>query len=161
MALLTALALIIFMVEAQLPDVVPIPGVKLGLANIVTLFALFAMTPGEALMILLARVILGSLFSGQPMIFFYSLAGGLAAFAVSLALRRVVGRGQIWVCGVVGAAAHNLGQLVAAALIARTAAVFFYLPFLLVCGMAAGLFTGLAAQALLHKLAKLFPRGHP
>ena len=67
MALLTAIALTIFMVEAQLPALAPIPGMTLGLANIVTVWALFALGPGDAWMILLARVFLGSIFSGQMM----------------------------------------------------------------------------------------------
>ena len=64
-ALLTAIALTIFMVEAQIPTLIPVPGVKLGLSNIVTIFAMFAYGPLDALMILLVRIILGSIFSGQ------------------------------------------------------------------------------------------------
>lgn len=79
MAVLTAVALTIFVLEAQLPPLVPmIPGVKLGLANVVTVYAIFALGSGPAAMILLARVVLGSLFAGGSTIF-YSLAGGCAA----------------------------------------------------------------------------------
>ena len=70
LALLTAIALTIFMAEAQLPPILPIPGVKLGLANIVTVYAMFALGPGDAMMILLCRVFLGSVFSGQMMTLF-------------------------------------------------------------------------------------------
>ena len=83
MALLTAIALTIFLVEAQLPPLAPIPGVKLGLANIVTVWALFALGPLDALLILLARVILGSVFSGQLMALLYSLSGGLLCWLVT------------------------------------------------------------------------------
>ena len=76
MALLTAIALAIHVAEAQIPAPVPIPGVKLGLANIVTVWAMFSLGPGPALMILVARILLGSLFSGV-MSLLYSLAGGL------------------------------------------------------------------------------------
>ena len=75
LALLTAIALTIFMAEAQLPTLVPIQGVKLGLANIVTVYAVFALGPGDALLILLSRVFLGAVFSGQMMTLFYSLGG--------------------------------------------------------------------------------------
>lgn len=152
MALFTAIALTIFMVEAQLPNPIPIPGVKLGLANIVTVYALFVLGPRDTLLILLARVFLGSVFSGQMMTFWYSLAGGLACFAIMLLLRRMLTVKQIWVCSVVGAVFHNLGQLAAAILIASTPSLVVYLPYLLLAGMAAGLFTGLCAQFLTERL---------
>ena len=152
MALLTAIALTIFMAEAQLPNPVPVPGIKLGLANIVTVYAMFALGPRDTLMILLSRILLGSIFSGQMMTFFYSLAGGLACYLVMLALCRVLTKKQIWVCSAVGGICHNMGQLAAAILIARTPALVVYLPWLVLCGMAAGLFTGLCAQFLTARL---------
>ena len=75
LALLTAIALTIFLAEAQLP-VIPIPGVKLGLANIVTVYTMFVLGPGDALLVLSARVFLGAVFSGQMMTLIYSAAGG-------------------------------------------------------------------------------------
>ena len=75
MAVLTAVALTIFVIEAQLPPLAPIPGIKLGLANIVTVYAVFALGPGKAALILLARILLGSLFAGGLTIL-YSLADG-------------------------------------------------------------------------------------
>lgn len=152
MALLTAIALTIFMAEAQLPNPIPLPGIKLGLANVVTVYAIFALGPGDTLLILLSRILLGSIFSGQMMTFFYSLAGGLLCFCAMLLLRRLFSPNQIWICSVIGAAFHNIGQLLAAIAIARTPALTVYLPFLLLGGMAAGLFTGLCAQFLLARL---------
>lgn len=149
MGLLTAIALTIFMAEAQLPPPAPIPGVKLGLANIVTVYAAFALGPGEACLILLARVLLGSLFSGQLMTLMYSLTGGLFSLAVMLPLRRVVTERQIWVCGAVGAVFHNLGQLTAGILITRTPALAAFLPVLILSGLLTGLLTGLTTQFLL------------
>ncbi len=154
MALLTAIALTIFLVEAQLPPLAPIPGVKLGLANIVTVWALFALGPLDALLILLARVILGSVFSGQLMALLYSLSGGLLCWLVSLGLRRLVTPRQIWAVSAVGAMAHNLGQLLAAAAVLRTWAVWYYGPVLLISGILTGLFTGLAAQLLYARLPR-------
>ena len=81
MALLTALALIIFMVEAQLPQLAPVPGMKLGLSNIITVYAMAVLGPGDTLMILLSRIFLGSVFSGQMTTIFYSFAGGCSATA--------------------------------------------------------------------------------
>jgi heptaprenyl diphosphate synthase len=157
MAMLTAVALTIFVLEAQLPTIVPIPGVKLGLANIVTVWAMFALGPGPTAMILLSRVILGSLFSGG-MTIFYSLAGGLCCYLVMLVLRKLVTPRQIWVCSVLGSAAHNLGQLAVAVLVTRTWAVAVYLPVLMLAGVLAGLFTGLCAQFLLSRLEKIGKR---
>ena len=128
LALLTAIALTIFMAEAQLPTLVPIQGVKLGLANIVTVYAVFALGPGDALLILLSRVFLGAVFSGQMMTLFYSLGGGLLAWLIMCLLRPVFHKEHLWLCSPVAALFHNLGQLLVAAAIMRTWAVLAYLP---------------------------------
>ncbi len=154
MAVLTAVALTIFVAEAQIPVPVPIPGVKLGLANIVTVYAMFALGPGPAGAILLARVILGSLFAGGITIF-YSLAGGACCYLVMLVMRRLVTGRQIWALSMLGAAAHNIGQIAVAAAIVRTPAVAAYLPILMVSGIVTGLFTGVCAQLLLERLKKI------
>jgi len=154
MALLTAVALIIFMVEAQIPSPVPIPGVKLGLANIITVYAMFLLGPVETLMILVCRIFLGSVFSGQMMTFFYSLGGGLLCWLAMLLMRKVVTRKQIWVCSVIGAVFHNVGQIAVAIFISRTPSLIVYLPVLMVSGVLTGLFTGVAAQFLIARLEK-------
>ena len=115
LALLTAIALTIFMAEAQLPPLVPIQGVKLGLANIVTVYAVFVLGPGDALMILSARVFLGAVFSGQMMTLLYSAGGGLLAWAVMAVLSRFLTVKQLWLASPVAAMFHNLGQLLVAA----------------------------------------------
>lgn len=155
LALLTAIALTIFMVEAQIPALTTIPGVKLGLANVVTVYAMFAMGPGDALLVLSARVFLGAVFSGQMMTLFYSGAGGLLSWSMLALLRRPLGRERIWLASPVSALFHNLGQLLAAAGIARSWAVLAYLPYLVLAGCAAGLFTGVAAQALAGRLGRM------
>ena len=155
MALLTAIALTIFVAEAQIPAPVPIYGVKLGLANIVTVWAVFLLGPADAAMILLARVVLGSLITGQGMTLFYSLGGGVCCYLVMLAVYRLLTRRQIWVCSVLGAMAHNAGQIAVAVALTRTPAVAAYLPVLLVSGILTGLFTGLCAQFLHERMRKL------
>jgi heptaprenyl diphosphate synthase len=169
MAILTAIALIIFIVEAQIPLPVPIPGVKLGLANAVTLFALFYTTlnhPPSAkapspyftainvFTILLCRIILGAVFTGRPVAFIYSAAGGLLALSAQVIIKRFVTEKQIWVCGAVGAVFHNIGQIIAAILITGTPAIAAYLPVLIVTGVFTGLLTGLIAQLTLERLQK-------
>ena len=152
LALLTAIALTIFLAEAQLPALTAVPGVKLGLANIVTVYAMFALGPRDALLVLSSRVFLGAVFSGQMMTLFYSGAGGLLSWSMLALLRRPLGRERIWLASPVSALFHNLGQLLAAAGIARSWAVLAYLPYLVLAGCAAGLFTGVAAQALAGRL---------
>lgn len=152
-ALLTAIALTIFVAEAQIPPIVPVPGMRLGLANVVTVYAMFALGPGDTLMILLCRIFLGSLFAGGST-FLYSLAGGLLCYLAMLLLRKVLTEKQLWVCGAIGAIFHNIGQMGAAILIARTPQLILYLPVLLITGIAAGAFTGLAAQLLLERVGK-------
>ena len=155
LALLTAIALTIFMVEAQLPVVTVVPGIKLGLANIVTVYAVFTLGPGDALMILSARIFLGAVFSGQMMTLIYSAAGGVLSWCVLLFLRKILDRRQIWLCSPVAGVFHNLGQLLAAAGVMKTWAVLAYLPYLVLAGIIAGLFTGVAAQVLINRLERL------
>ena len=156
-ALLTAVALTIFVVELNIPLSVGIPGVKLGLANIVTVVAFFLLGPGDAAAILYARILLGSLFSGQIMALWYSLAGGTLCYLATLLLRKFLTDRQLWVAGVVGAMAHNVGQMTVALAVTRTPALLYYLPVLMVSGIAAGLFTGLTAQFTHNRLKKILP----
>lgn len=158
MALLCAIALTIFMLEAQIPPIVPLPGVKLGLANIVTVFAVFVLGPWEAAGILLGRIFLGSVFAGNFSAFFYAAAGGTCAIGVTILLRKVLRKNQIWVAGCLGAAAHGVGQMAAAVVITATPSVLLYLPMLLLCGLLAGLFTGLCAQLLIDRGKSLWNR---
>ena len=137
LALFTAIALTIFMVEAQIPVPIPIPGVKLGLANIVTVYVMFVLGPGDALLVLSARVFLGAVFSGQMSTLLYSAGGGLLCWLALCLLRRVLSREQIWLCSPVAAIFHNLGQLLVAAGVMKTWAVLAYLPYLVMAGAAA------------------------
>ena len=154
MALLLAVALSIFVAEAQLPPPVPIAGVKLGLANIVTLAALVWLGRREALTILLGRIVLGSLFAGQAVSFIYSLAGGLMCFLVMAVILTPLGHERLWVVSVFGAMAHNVGQIIAAVLLTRTLQVAIYLSVLIISGILSGAFTGLAAQLVVKRLNK-------
>ena len=151
LALLSAIALTIFMVEAQIPPIVPIPGVKLGLANIVTVFAVFAMGSREGTLILGVRVFLGAIFSGQFSTIFYSAAGGLLAILTAIGLKRILKQNQLWVAGCLGAVAHSIGQMIAAILISGTPGLAIYLPVMILCGIISGLFTGLCAQLLVNR----------
>ena len=146
MALLTAIALTIFMIEAQIPALVPIPGIKLGLANIVTVFAVFALGPKEAAMILFARIFLGAVFAGNFSTILYSGAGGFCAILVTIGLRKILNHQQLWVAGALGAVAHSLGQMAMAIAITATPSLAMYLPAMILCSVITGVFTGLCAQ---------------
>lgn len=152
LALLTAVSLILFTVEAQIPPPVPVPGVKLGLANIITVYTAFRFGMAEALMVLLVRVVLGSVVTGAVSAIIFSLSGGLLCWLIMIPLRRILTEKQIWVCGVIGAVFHNIGQTLACIAVYKTTAVIVYLPVLLLSGIVTGLFTGLTAQFLLKRL---------
>ena len=155
LALLTAIALTIFLAEAQIPALTAVPGVKLGLANIVTVYAMFALGPGDALLVLSARVFLGAVFSGQPMTLIYSAAGGFLSWCVLCLLRKLLTEKQIWLASPVAAIFHNIGQLLAAAAVLRSWSVLAWLPYLVIAAVLAGLFTGVAAQVLLRRLERV------
>lgn len=155
MAVLTAIALTIFMLEAQLPAPVPIPGVKLGLANIVTLTAMLILGRREAGAILAARIIMGAVFDGNPSAMLYSAAGGVLAYAAMCLLVGVVPEKRLWAVSAVSAVAHNMGQLLACVLVVKTPGVFIYAPALIVSGVITGVFTGFGAMYLVRALRKL------
>lgn len=154
LAVLTAAALTIFVAEAQLPPPVPLPGVKLGLANIVTLAAMVLMGRRAAAELLGVRILLGSMFTGSVSALLFSLAGGILAWAVmALTVYRFPEK-QLWVVSVLAALGHNAGQLLVSVWVSGTTAILVYAPALLAAGIAAGLFTGLAAQFVLRALRK-------
>ena len=138
-AVLTAMALALSYLESFFPLslAIPIPGIKLGLANIVTLFALYALGPGQALMILLARCLLGAVFAGNMSALIFSVLGGVTAMVVMILLSHC-GRLSIYGVSVGGAAAHSCGQVAAAVLTLGNTAPIYYLPVLL----GVSLFTG-------------------
>ncbi len=149
MALLTALSLGIWVIEAQIPPLVPVPGVKLGLANIVTLAAMVLLGKREAGDILLARVVLGSMFAGSFSAILFSLAGGVLAWAVMALTLNAFSEKQIWIVSAFGALAHNAGQLAAAIAVTKTPSLLWYAPALAASAVVTGVFTGLAAMYLL------------
>ena len=151
LALLTAIALTIFMVEAQIPALVPIPGIKLGLANIVTVFAVFALGPKDACLVLAARIFLGAVFAGNFSTIFYSAAGGALAIAVTIGLRKILTKKQLWVAGALGAVAHSIGQMAMAVLLTGTPGLIVYLPVMIAVSIVTGTFTGLCAQFLVNR----------
>jgi heptaprenyl diphosphate synthase len=155
MAVLTAIALTIFMIENQLPSIVPIPGVKLGLANIITLTAMVLLGRKEAGAVLLVRIIMGAMFAGSPATLLYSGAGGLLAYVVMCITIGLFSEKQLWIVSALAGIAHNAGQLIACVLVVKTPGVFAYAPILAVSGIITGCFTGFAAMYLVQALKKV------
>ena len=153
-AMLTAMALALSYLENFFPLslAIPIPGIKLGLANIVTVFALYALGPVQALLILLSRCVLGAVFAGNMNALLFSLLGGVTAMLVMILLSRSR-RLSVYGVSVGGAAAHNCGQVVAAILTLGNTAPLYYLPVLLGVSLFTGALTGLIAACLFQALA--------
>ena len=151
LGLLTAIALTIFMIEAQIPAVVPSPGVKLGLSNIVTVFTVFTLGPWDGVAVLACRIFLGAVFAGNFSTILYSAAGGFLSILVTMGLRKVLKENQIWAAGCLGAIAHSVGQMIAAIAITRTPGLLVYLPVLVIISIFTGLFTGFCAQLLIKR----------
>ena len=155
LALLTAISLVIFMIEANIPTLVPIPGIKLGLANIITLVILVLYTPRDAFMVLICRIVLSSIFAGQMMTLFYSLGGGICCLVVMSFLNTLYQRRYIYITSIFGAIAHNMGQIFVAWILVATVGVVVYIPYLIISGMITGLFTGLCAHFTIKQLRKI------
>ncbi|MCD7800358.1 MAG: Gx transporter family protein [Ruminococcus sp.] len=155
LALFIAIALTIFVLESQIPIPIAIPGVKLGLANIVTLYLINQYSTKEALLVLIVRVILGSVFAGQLMSFAYSLVGGLLSLSV-MALANKIQKGEnVWFTSILGGIFHNVGQIIVAIIVLGSFNVVYYLSVLGICGIVTGLFTGLIVQAFIKSMKKL------
>lgn len=152
-AVLTALALALSMAERALPltTLVPLPGLRLGLANLVTVFALCRMSKREALLILVARSLLGAIGGGMLTSLAFSLTGGLLALAVMTIMLYCPGVSLIGVC-MAGAAAHNVGQILVAMVVLGSGAPLVYLPALLLASLVTGAVTGVASMLLVHRV---------
>ena len=151
MALLSAIALTIFVVEAQIPAPVPIPGIKLGLANIVTAYAVYALGAKEGAAILFVRIFLGAIFSGNFGTILYSAGGGALAILTTIGLKFVLRENQLWITGCLSAIAHSIGQMIVAVWATGTPSLLIYLPVLIVCSVITGICTGLCAQLLVKR----------
>ena len=149
--LLTALALALSLAERLIPIawVIPIPGIKLGLANVVTMFALLFLSPKEAYAILFCRVMLASLFAGSITQLLFSMFGGMLALTTTWIFLH---KRDIWFSfygiSAASAAMHNVGQILAAMLVMKTTSVIAYLPLLLISAIPMGFLTGAILEVL-------------
>ena len=153
LALTVAVAMILSFIESRIPAFVAIPGVKVGLANIAVIFALYKMGWREAMAVSLVRVALVALLFGSVVSLAYSVAGAILSLSLMMLLRKIGVFTEIAV-SVVGGITHNIGQIFVAFLLLESDVVFYYLPFLLISGIIAGIAVG-AASALLIKRIKI------
>ena len=147
LSLLFALAMIFSFVESRLPTFIPIPGVKLGLCNVVIIFTLLKLGAPAAIAVSLLRVLLSSILFGNAAAFFYSLAGAILSLAVMILLLRLHLFSAVGI-SVLGGVMHNIGQLLMAWILLGTAGVMYYLPVLLISGVIAGALIGLLSAYL-------------
>ena len=153
-SVLVALTLIFSYVEMLIPFNFGVPGIKLGLSNLVVLVALYVLGPGYAFVINMVRIMLsGLLFSGLSAML-YSLSGGLLSFLVMLVLMKSRLFSPVGV-SLGGGVFHNVGQLLVAALVTETVKIFLYLPVLTVAGTVTGTLLGFAAALILRRMGRL------
>lgn len=146
LALFVTLSLAIYGIESAIPPLVPIPGIKPGLSNIITLILLCRFSAKDTALVVCTRVLLSAMLFGQFISLIYSISGAAFSFAAMLALCRFCKKHFLILMGITGGICHNLGQLLAAYLITRVPGILLYLPFLILAGMIAGCFTGLCAR---------------
>ena len=146
----TSLALILSYVELLIPINFGIPGMKLGLANLLVVILLYKGCPRDALLLSVIRILLSGLIFGDMFSIFYSLGGGLLSLAVMVFLKKT---GQFTVAGISigGGASHNVGQLLVAMFVVQTYQVGYYLPVLLIAGVITGAVIGILSAEVLKR----------
>ena len=151
MGLLVALAMILSYVESLIPAFVAVPGVKVGLANIVVIFALYTLGPVEALTVSLLRVILSSFLFGSVLSLLYSLSGALLSLGGMIVMKKF----KIFytlVVSVTGGVLHNVGQILVACLVLETDVLLYYLPVLILSGVVTGAVIGIIGSLVIKRL---------
>ena len=157
LSLLVAIALILSYVESLLPPFIAIPGVKIGLANSVTVFAMYLLDLRGAAIISALRVSLAALLFGSPLTLVYSMVGAVLSIVVMALLKRIDFFSAIGVSAL-GGVAHNLGQVLVAALIMENAGILYYFSLLIVAGVIAGAAIGVVSAVLVSKLEPIMKK---
>ena len=151
LALAIALAMILSFVESQIPAFVAIPGVKIGLANIAVVFVLYKLGWKEAVLISLVRVFMVSVLFGTAVSLFYSVAGAVLSLTGMVLLRKT-GLFSTVAVSVTGGVLHNVGQILMACLLLETNVIVYYLPFLILSGVIAGVVIGVVSAIMVNQV---------
>lgn len=154
--LLTAMMLVLGFIESLLPIASTVPGIKLGLSNGVLLFALYMLSPLTAFLLMLLKVLLSGLLFGGVSAMMYAAAGGILSMLVMIFLKHF--NFSILFVSMLGAVAHNVGQVLLAMVILHTSQLIYYMAILALVGIAAGAITGIAAKATIGHIQKLKKR---
>ncbi|MCD7826043.1 MAG: Gx transporter family protein [Clostridiaceae bacterium] len=153
--MMIAVAFVLSYLESLLPLQIGIPGVKLGLSNIVVVLCLYSCSAAETFGIALVRILLCGLTFGSLYTMLYSFAGGVLSFAVMLFLKKWNGF-SVYGVSIAGGVCHNIGQIVVAILVLQTELLIYYFPFLLLSGCIAGVAVGFVAGMLVKRLRGIF-----
>lgn len=156
-SLLIAMSLVLHIFEGMIPVPFITPGTKLGLANIITVIALYTLSYKEAFLVLFLRILLSVMFGGSVSRLLYSLSGGVLSY-IFMVITKSLGKDKVSIIGVscVGAVFHNIGQLSTASLIVETMSVMLYLPVMSVAGIGTGIFVGITSNFAVEHLKKIF-----
>lgn len=156
-ALLVSMSLVLHIFENMIPVPFITPGAKLGLANIITVIALYTLNDKEAFLVLFLRIILSVMFGGSISRLIYSLSGGVLSYLMMVITKRIF-KEKVSIIGVscVGAVFHNIGQLLASALVVKTISVMLYLPVMSIAGIGTGIFVGITGEFAVKHLKKIY-----
>ena len=154
MGMLVALAMVLGFVETLIPINLGIPGMKLGLANIVVVIALFLFDVKTAVVVSILRIILIAMTFGNMSMMFYSIAGASLSLLSMIAVSKIKSFSLISV-SIIGGIMHNVGQIICAAFVVRTNGVFTYLPVLIIAGLVSGALIGIVAGLILVRLTNV------
>lgn len=151
LAVAVSVAMILSFIESRLPTFIPVPGVKLGLANVAVIFALYKLGEGNAVIVSLVRVTLSALLFGSPLSLVYSLAGAALSLLSMIFLKRVIKMHTVGV-SIAGGVLHNTGQIIVASIIMETNVIIYYLPYLIISGTVAGIAIGVASSQMIKRV---------
>lgn len=150
----TALALIFSYVESLIPIHLGIPGVKLGLANLIIVIALYKMNIKETFLLSIARIVLAGFLFGNLFAILYSLAGGMLSLGVMCMLKRTE-KFSVFGISMAGGVFHNVGQLIMATIVLESSSIGYYFPVLLISGLITGFVIGVISNEMIKRLKRL------
>ena len=150
-ALMIALAMILSFVESQIPSFFPIPGIKLGLANIAVIFALYRLSIKDSIVVSLIRVVVVSTLFGTSLTLAYSLSGAVLSLLIMVLLKKS-DRFSIVGVSVAGGISHNIGQIIMAIILMHNSVISYYLPFLIISGIVTGVVIGLVSAKIVERV---------
>ncbi len=151
LGLMVTLALILSYVESMIPVFVGIPGIKLGLANLVSVFLLYRTSFKEAVLVSVVRILISGFMFGNLMSISFSMAGSILSLLVMCILKKI-NRFSVIGVSIAGGCMHNIGQLIVAAFVVQTSKLLYYLPVLLISGLITGMLIGVASGILIKRL---------